>query len=261
MPELTLDEALRCHLEAPSEATRYGAYELGRRAVEDGPGVVGALEALARAVSAEIFASGGEADGGVVVARTADFLVKYLAPLELIVSGTRESLRELQRSHTQLREQTRQLERSNTELLAAKHDAEQARRAQANFLASMSHEIQTPINAIIGMTSLHADSPLESEQREWAEVFRGSAEHLLGLVNEILDFSKIEAGRMHLELRVHDRGRGGTTTMAPRPRPRTAAASAAAASSRRKTDPTGTSSVPAPSSSTSLRSWAPSGRT
>ena len=76
---------------------------------------------------------------------------------------------------------------------------EQASRAKSEFLANISHEVRTPLNAFMGLTRMLMDSPLNADQSSWLAMMDNSAHELLDLLNNILDLSRIEAGQLDIE--------------------------------------------------------------
>ena len=92
------------------------------------------------------------------------------------------------------------LERENNHKLAEALDmAREANRSKSTFLANMSHDIRTPMNAIIGITALiEHDVDNAAKVKEYAKKIEVSSQHLLGLINDVLDMSKIESGKTTL---------------------------------------------------------------
>ena len=105
------------------------------------------------------------------------------------------------------RENNAKLETVNTELRQAKlaaeeafHVAQEANRSKSSFLAYMSHDIRTPMNAIVGITSLIEHECDDGEKvKEYAKKIELSSQHLLGIINDVLDMSKIETGKTTLK--------------------------------------------------------------
>lgn len=109
------------------------------------------------------------------------------------------------RAEKEIRELNASLEKRVTErteeLQSALVRAEAADRIKSAFLATMSHELRTPLNSIIGFTGIILQGmagPLNPEQTKQLGMVRGSAKHLLELINDVLDISKIEAGQLEV---------------------------------------------------------------
>ena len=97
------------------------------------------------------------------------------------------------------RKNNEKLERINAELAAAVEVAEKATKAKSEFLSNMSHDIRTPMNAIVGITDLMAhDEDISDKQHTYIEKMRMSSRHLLSLINDVLDMSKIESSEVIL---------------------------------------------------------------
>ena len=88
------------------------------------------------------------------------------------------------------------------ELSKAREEADKANQAKSHFLTSMSHDIRTPMNAIIGMSDIAVKNIDNKEKAlECLKKVQLSSKHLLGLINDILDMSSIESGKLVIENR------------------------------------------------------------
>ena len=133
-------------------------------------------------------------------------LAAVLAALVAAAGAYRIRNRELKRINRHLKanyetieRQRKQLEKKQTELEDALQMAQSANRAKTAFLSNMSHDIRTPMNAIIGFAGLAASHLDEKEHvREYLTTIGQSSEHLLSLINDVLDMSRIESGKIEL---------------------------------------------------------------
>ena len=108
--------------------------------------------------------------------------------------------RELEKLNGQLRENNASLEEARHLAEQSFHVAEEANKAKSTFLSNMSHDIRTPMNAVIGFATLGMKSADNEEKvRDYFAKILSSSNHLLSLINDILDMSRIESGKITLE--------------------------------------------------------------
>ncbi len=99
------------------------------------------------------------------------------------------------------RQQLHEVEEARQAAEAAQKEAEHANRAKSEFLSNMSHDIRTPMNAIVGMTAIATANINNTDQvKNCLKKIALSSKHLLGLINDVLDMSKIESGKMTLNM-------------------------------------------------------------
>lgn len=126
-------------------------------------------------------------------------VVTFISLVAIAVWVIRPTIRSVE-EEMQLRQAAEDRLRSQAEdLREAARVAEAAVEAKARFLASMSHEMRTPLNGIIGMAQVMEDSDLDTAQRKDLEVIQSSSHALLSLISDILDLAKIESGRLEYE--------------------------------------------------------------
>lgn len=105
------------------------------------------------------------------------------------------------RTNERLSEVNQELEKAKKAAEEAFHIAEEANQSKSRFLSNMSHDMRTPMNAIVGFTTLlDNESKNPKKVQEYTKKIAFSSQHLLGLINDVLDMSKIEAGKMKLTL-------------------------------------------------------------
>ena len=134
-------------------------------------------------------------NGGIHSGDEIGLLAKAFKSMIIKINGL---ISEMQNYAKELEENNKNLSSLNKELIAAKEQAEDASRAKGDFLSNMSHEMRTPLNAIIGMTAI-GKSAHDTDKKDYAfGKIDNASVHLLGVVNDILDMSKIEANKLEL---------------------------------------------------------------
>jgi len=117
--------------------------------------------------------------------------------------GLAEDITLRKKNEIELNEYRQNLERMvderTTKLKIAMAKAEEGSRLKSEFLATMSHEIRSPMSGVLGMAELLLDTPLTLEQKGLAKTILNSGEVLLNIIEDILDFSKIEANKLELD--------------------------------------------------------------
>ncbi|WP_310493518.1 hydrogenase maturation protease [Dechloromonas sp.] len=146
--------------------------------------------------ASQIHSQAGKLEGAVVVASNIAVLKdreKALRDNERLLHETAEDLRDHRDNLSAM------VDEQTHDLRTAKEQAELASQAKTNFLSNMSHEVRTPLSAILGLSDLCLRTPLNIQQGQYLTKIRLAAHHLLGIINDILDFSRIEAGKLDIE--------------------------------------------------------------
>lgn len=156
----------------------------------------------------------------IMKAGASDYLSKARVSPETLSQTVRNAIRvyqaeqEVKKANEELRETNQILKQKNQELeikqkqIALKNqELQESSQLKSQFLATISHELRTPMNAIMGFSQMllsQYPDPLTKQQMDMVQRIYNNGQHLLNMINEVLDFSKIEAGKLHLSLAEFD---------------------------------------------------------
>ena len=144
-------------------------------------------------------------------------LIGYTVMQMRYVSSQEAYTQQLQEHYDTIKLQGEELKQRQSELIAEKERAEEANKAKSTFLSNMSHDIRTPMNAIVGYLNLAKDlhkiceacplylnkpckDDVPDKMFDFLKKIDASSQHLLALINDVLEMSRIESGKMELEL-------------------------------------------------------------
>ncbi len=135
-----------------------------------------------------------------LLGRSIQYALERNQAKEKLEEKVRERTKDLILTLQSLKKEIQERKKTEQELQQAKEAAEKASSAKSQFMANMSHEMRTPMNGVIGMTNLLADTDLNMEQKEYLEFVQISAKHMMKIVDDILDIAKLESGRVALNI-------------------------------------------------------------
>lgn len=129
------------------------------------------------------------------------FLLGFSSRHAVTEAQVAERTAALTQAKLHLEREVAERERAQSSLARAAEAAETASRAKTRFLNTMSHEVRTPMNAVMGMTQLLSFTALDRDQRECVDAIQDAGTALVALVDDVLDMARIESGRMRLDQR------------------------------------------------------------
>jgi len=132
--------------------------------------------------------------------RNGDGRITGVMVFAMYITDKKRAENELIGAKVQIEQTNRRLKATVEQARLLAEKATRANRAKSELLASSSHDLRTPMNSIIGFAEILLDTPLDDEQKGYAQTIHQAANGLLSLINDILDYSRIEAGKLKVQI-------------------------------------------------------------